>query len=138
MGKCKKLCFICQRYSWDLVLFYKLSAANFFFQDQDFTIKFNTKKLCFLSILKIPTKFSAVPQSFCQNKNYDQDQDFNSNFITTFYTRHTKHEHLLKGQSFFSSLWLQYDTCFFYILRRRWETITQLILNNLLINSTVN
>ena len=42
-----------------------------------------------LYILKIPTKFSVVPQSFRQNQNphQGQDQQFTSNIITriTFY-----------------------------------------------------
>ena len=36
-----------------------------FFQDQDFTIKVNKKVM--LCVLKIPTKFGVVPQSFFQN-----------------------------------------------------------------------
>ena len=43
-----------------------------------------------LYILKIPTKFGVVSQSFCQNQNPDHDQnhDFTSHFntITTLHT----------------------------------------------------
>ena len=46
-----------------------------------------------LCVLKIPTKFGVVPQSFCQNQNpveyqdQDQDHDFTLDFntITTIF-----------------------------------------------------
>ena len=47
----------------------------------------NKFRLC---VLKIPTKFSVVPQSFYQNQNpvQDQDHDFTLDFDTrpTFHT----------------------------------------------------
>ena len=42
-----------------------------------------------LCVLKIPTKFGVVPQSFCQNQSPDQDQDHE--FTLDFYTRPTFH-----------------------------------------------
>ena len=46
-----------------------------------------------LCILKIPTKFGIVPQSFCQNQNpvQDQDQDQDHDFTLDFNTRPTFH-----------------------------------------------
>ena len=44
-------------------------------------------------LLKVPTKFGSVPQSFCQNLNpvqdQDQDQDQDHNFFFGFITRTT-------------------------------------------------
>ena len=39
-------------------------------------------------ILKIPTKFGVVPQSFCRNQNpvQDQDRDLDFNTRPTFHT----------------------------------------------------
>ena len=62
---------------------------NFFFQDQDSTMKFNKKVM--LYILKMPTKVSVVPQGFCRNQNSveDQEQDQNHDFTSDFNTRTT-------------------------------------------------
>ena len=44
-----------------------------------------------LCVLKIPTKFSVVPQSFFQNQNpvQDEDQDQDHDFTLDFNTRPT-------------------------------------------------
>ena len=42
-------------------------------------------------VLKIPTKFGSVPQSFCQNQNPVQDQDLDHDFTLDFNTRPTFH-----------------------------------------------
>ena len=49
------------------------------------------KKFAFL--LKIPTKFSVIPQSFYQNETsvQDQDQDQDDDFTLDFNTRLTYH-----------------------------------------------
>ena len=46
-----------------------------------------------LCVLKIPTKFGAVPQSFCRNQNsvQDQYQDQNHDFTLDFNTKPTFH-----------------------------------------------
>ena len=46
-----------------------------------------------LHILKIPTKFDVVPQSFCQNQHpvQDQNQDRDHDFTLDFNTRPTFH-----------------------------------------------
>ena len=55
----------------------------------------NSLETVIFYILNIPTKFGAVPQSFCRNQNpvqdQDQDHDFTLDFNTrpTFYTQKT-------------------------------------------------
>ena len=50
------------------------------------------KQKVMLSILKLPTKFGSVSQSFCrnlnpaQNQNHDHDFTLDFNTRTTFYT----------------------------------------------------
>ena len=44
-----------------------------------------------LCVLKIPTKFGVVPQSFFQNHNPVQDQDQDHDFTLDFNTRPTFH-----------------------------------------------
>ena len=46
-----------------------------------------------LCVLKIPTKFGVVPQSFCQNQNpvKDQDQDQDHDFTLDLNIRPTFH-----------------------------------------------
>ena len=40
-----------------------------------------------LYILKIPTKFAVALQSFCENENSVQDQDYDHYFTLDFNTR---------------------------------------------------
>ena len=49
----------------------------------------NSLEKVILYILKIPTKFGVVPQSFCQNQNSVQDQDRDYDFTLNFNTRPT-------------------------------------------------
>ena len=51
----------------------------------------NSLEKVILYILKIPTKFGVVPQSFCQNPNPVQDQDQDHDFTLDFNTRPTFH-----------------------------------------------
>ena len=44
-----------------------------------------------LCVLKIPTKFGVVPQSFFQNQNPVQDEDQDHDFTLEFNTRRTFH-----------------------------------------------
>ena len=55
--------------------------------------QWNSFKKVMLHILKIPTKFDVVPQSFCQNQHpvQDQNQDRDHDFTLDFNTRPTFH-----------------------------------------------
>ena len=74
---------ILQKFSFDLQTFFR-----FLFSGSGSQLEIYHEKVL-LQILKVPTKFCTVPQSFCQNLNpvQDQDQDQDHNFTLDFNNR---------------------------------------------------
>ena len=83
-------------YTLMMLMKYSFVPQQIFFRFFFFRIRISLSKSItkvMLCVLKLPTKFGVVPQSFYQNQNpiQDQDQDQDHNFTLDFNTRPTFH-----------------------------------------------